>query len=90
MVPKEILVTYISEMIFTFYTIRGSRKRFLHINHNNKRDKSVFISHEISFKGIVLTYISPIVHNRSKLNFYDGREILPTDIRAMLFSKQLH
>ena len=47
MVPKEILVTYISEMIFTFYTIRGSRKQILHINHDNKkRDKSVFISHD--------------------------------------------
>ena len=68
--PKEILVTYISEMIFTFYTIRGSRKQFLHINHdNNKRDKSVFISHEISFKGIVLTYISPIVHEAVKMTF---------------------
>ena len=42
---KEILVTYISEMILTFYTIRGSRKQFLHINHD-KRDKSVFISHD--------------------------------------------
>ena len=27
---------------------------------------------------------------QSRWHYYDGREILPTDIRAMLFSKQLH
>ena len=51
--PKEILVTYISEMIFTFYTIRGSRKQFLHINHERDKQTNVIkrVFSHVQFKG---------------------------------------
>ena len=89
---KHKLVTYISTIAFTVYAICGFRKQFLHINDNNKKRvyRSVYLVIWSVLRALCWHTSLRSFIEQSKWHYYDGREILPTDIGAMLFSKQLH